>query len=57
MAGGTKPKPGTRRPERFQDGAKKGGGVNVTRHAGPGRSSKTKPTGTKGAQLQKRTRP
>jgi hypothetical protein len=57
MAGGTKPKPGTRRPERFQDGGKKGGGMNVQRHAGPGRASKTKPRGVKGSQLQKRAQP
>ena len=35
MKGGTKPRPGTRRAEKFQDGAKKSGGVNTQRHAGP----------------------
>jgi hypothetical protein len=30
-----------------------GGGANTTRHAGPGRPSKTPPAGTRGAQLQK----
>jgi hypothetical protein len=58
MPGGTKPKPGTRRAEKFQDGAKKGGGAAGTvKHAGPGRPSKTRPTGTKGRQLQKRAQP
>jgi hypothetical protein len=54
MAGATKPNPRTRPGEKYKDGGKKSGGVNVQRHAGPGRASKTRPTGTKGAQLAKR---
>ena len=41
MAGGTKPAPGTRKAERFQDGVKKSGGIRTTKHAGPKRTSKT----------------
>jgi hypothetical protein len=57
MKGGTKPRPGTRPAEKFQDGAKKSGGANTTRHAGPKRASKTISIGTRGAQLEKRFRP
>lgn len=57
MAGGTKPMSGTKRAEKFQDGAKKSGSVGTTRHAGPGRASKPRPVGTKGSQLERRTRP
>ncbi len=57
MAGGSKPKPGSKRPDRSQDGARTGGGINTQRHAGPGRASKPPPTGTKGAQLQRRGQP
>jgi hypothetical protein len=57
MAGGTKPRVGTRKAERFKDGLKKSGGIKAQRHAGPGRASKTRPTGVKGAQLQKRVQP
>jgi hypothetical protein len=57
MAGGTKPRVGTRKAERFKDGLSKSGGMNSERHAGPGRASKTKPTGVKGRQLQKRKQP
>jgi hypothetical protein len=57
MKGGTKPSPGTRKAEKFKDGLKKAGGVNTQRHAGPGRASKTRPTGIKGAQLQRRAQP
>jgi hypothetical protein len=57
MAGGTKPSIGTRRAERFKDGLKKAGGIKTQRHAGPGRASKTPPTGVKGSQLQKRAQP
>lgn len=57
MTGGTKPLPGTKRSENFKDGLKKSGGVNTQKHAGPGRKSKTKPSGTKGSQLQKRLQP
>jgi hypothetical protein len=58
MAGSTKPKPGSKvRRSGNQDGAHKGGGMNATAHAGPGRASRTRPIGTKGAQLQKRVRP
>ena len=57
MKGGSKPRPGTKSAEKFQDGAKKSGGVNTTRHAGPKRASKTPPTGTKGAQLEGRNHP
>jgi hypothetical protein len=57
VAGGTKPAPGTRRAKKFQDGAKKAGGISTRRHAGPGRASKPRPVGTKGAQLQRRMRP
>jgi hypothetical protein len=58
MAGGTKPAPRTRKAEKFQDGAKKGGGVKTTQNMrGPKRSSKTPPRGTKGSQLQRRLQP
>ena len=57
MAGGSKPKPGSKRAVTFQAGAKKGGGVNTKKHAGPGRASKTVPKGTRGAQTQKRSQP
>jgi hypothetical protein len=57
MTGGTKPTPGTKRAERFQDGAKKSGEVGAAKHAGPDRASKPKPQGTKGAQLQRRRQP
>jgi hypothetical protein len=57
MAGGTKPPVGTRKAERFKDGLKKSGGARMQRHAGPGRPSKTRPTGVRGAQLQKRAQP
>jgi hypothetical protein len=57
MAGGTKPRIGTRRAEKFKDGLKKAGGLKTRRHAGPGRVSKTRPTGMKGGQLQKRLQP
>jgi hypothetical protein len=56
-AGGTKPLPHSKEKDSSQDGAHKGGGVNTMKHAGPGRASKTPPTGTKGAQLQKRLQP
>jgi hypothetical protein len=57
MAGGTKPRPGTRRAEKFQDGAKKGGGIKTQVHAGPERASKPRPKGVKGSQLQRRAQP
>jgi hypothetical protein len=57
MAGGSKPRVGTRKAEKFKDGLKKSGGVKTQRHAGPGRASKTPPTGTRGSQLQKRLQP
>jgi hypothetical protein len=57
MSGGTKPARGTRRAAKYQDGAKKGGSIKVAKHAGPGRSSKTSPQGTKGRQLQRRAHP
>ena len=57
MAGGTKPRIGTRRAETFKDGLQKSGSLKTVRHAGPGRASKTRPTGQKGAQLQKRAQP
>ena len=57
MAGGTKPAVATKRAEKFKDGLKKAGGVKTQRHAGPGRASRTRPTGIKGAQLQKRGQP
>jgi len=57
VKGGSKPRPGTRRAEKFQDGAKKAGGIRTQRHAGPGRASKARPSGTKGAQLEHRNRP
>jgi hypothetical protein len=50
----TKPKSGARPAEKYQDSARKGGGSNTQRHAGPQRASKQRPTGTKGSQLQKR---
>jgi hypothetical protein len=57
MAGGTKPRVGTRKAEKYKDGLKKSGGVKTQRHAGPGRASKPRPKGTKGAQFQKRAQP
>jgi hypothetical protein len=57
MAGGSKPRRNVKRADKYQDGARKGGGMNTRRHAGPGRASKTPPTGTKGAQLQRRMQP
>jgi hypothetical protein len=51
MKGGTKPQPLTRPAEKFKDGAKKSGGMNRTRQAGPTRTSKKKPTGTTVRQL------
>ena len=57
MAGGTKPRVGARKAEKFKDGLKKSGGANTQGHAGPGRTSKTRPTGPKGSQLQTRLRP
>jgi hypothetical protein len=57
MAGGTKPRIGTRRAERFKDGLKKAGGLTTQHHAGPTRASKTRSTGIKGSQLQKRAQP
>jgi glycine/D-amino acid oxidase-like deaminating enzyme/nitrite reductase/ring-hydroxylating ferredoxin subunit len=50
MGGGTKPQPGTRRAERYKDGAKKRGGVGAAKQAGPGRASKTAPRRAKGAK-------
>jgi hypothetical protein len=49
----TKPKSGKRPAEKYQDGARKGGGSTSQRHAGPQRASKPRPSGTKGSQLQK----
>ena len=57
MSANTKPRVGTKRAEKFKDGLKKSGGVKTQRHAGPGRMSKTRPTGVKGSQLQKRAQP
>ena len=57
MGGGTKPAPKSKRKDTSRDGAHKGGGINAQRHAGPGRASKPRATGTKGAQLQKRLQP
>ena len=57
MKGGTKPRTYTKQAEKFQDGAKKSGGMKTTRHAGPKRASKTAPSGTKGLQLEKRSHP
>jgi hypothetical protein len=57
MAAGTKSARGTRRAEKYQDGRKKSGGIAAARHAGPGRASKPRPRGTKGAQLQRRMQP
>jgi hypothetical protein len=57
MAGGSKPKPGSKRKSTFQDGTSSGGGVNTKAHAGPKRKSKTMPTGTRGRQTQRRTQP
>jgi hypothetical protein len=54
MAGGSKPTPRSKVKDVSQDGARKGGGIKTTPHAGPGRASKTRPTGTKGRQLQAR---
>ena len=57
MAGGTKPARHTRKAEKFQDGAKKSGGIKTTKHAGPKRASKTPAQGTKGSQLHRRLQP
>jgi hypothetical protein len=55
MAGGTKPR--TRKAEKFQDGAKKSGGLRTIQHAGPQRASKPRPRGIEGSQLQRRLQP
>ena len=57
VAGGSKPKAGSKRKATFQAGGKGGGGVSAKKHAGPGRKSKTVPKGTRGAQTQKRSQP
>jgi hypothetical protein len=57
MVGGTKPGPLTRKAAKFQDGAKKSGGLGATKHAGPTRASKPRPRGIKGSQLQRRLQP
>ena len=57
MAGGTKPRIATKRAEKFKDGLKKAGGLKTQRHAGPGRARKTRPSGLRGAQMQKRSQP
>jgi hypothetical protein len=58
MAGASKPKPGSKvRRVSAQDGAAKGDGINTRKHAGPGRKSKTRASGAKGAQLQRRLQP
>jgi hypothetical protein len=57
MAGGTKPRVGARKAEEYKDGLKKSGGAKTQRHAVPGRTSKTPPSGVKGSQLQKRLQP
>jgi hypothetical protein len=57
MVGGTKPGPLTRKAAKFQDGAKKSGGLRTTEHAGPKRASKPRPRGIKGSQLQRRLQP
>jgi hypothetical protein len=57
MAGGSKPQPGSKRPAKSQDGGRSAGGIKTPRHAGPGRASKTKPSGSKGSSLQKRMQP
>lgn len=57
MAGGTKPTQGSKRVANAQDGKRKSGGINTPKHAGPTRKSKTPPTGTRGAQLQRRQQP
>jgi hypothetical protein len=53
MAGGTKPRPESKRKSTWQDGAHTGGS-KTERHAGPGRASKPRPQGTKGSQLPRR---
>jgi hypothetical protein len=55
VAGGTKPTRGTKRAEKFQNGAKKAGGIGARRHAGPGRASKPRPVGSKAAKTEKET--
>jgi hypothetical protein len=57
MVGGTKPGPHTRKAAKFQDGAKKSGGIGTREHAGPKRASKPRPRGIKGSQLQRRLQP
>jgi hypothetical protein len=47
MAGGSKPKAGSKRKATFQGGAKTGG-TRAKKHAGPGRKSKTKSKQTRG---------
>lgn len=54
MTGGSKPTHGSKREAKFQDGQEKRGGIKAVKHAGPVRPSKTRPTGTKGGQIQKR---
>jgi hypothetical protein len=57
MAGGSKPRPGTRAGEKFKDGAKKSGGIKTPVHGGPSRASRPPPKGVKESQLQRRARP
>jgi hypothetical protein len=57
MVGGTKPAPRTRKAAKFQDGAKKSGGIGAAKHSGPQRASKPGPRGMKGSQLQRRLQP
>ena len=54
---GTKPAPHTRKAEKYQDDAKKSGGIGTRKHAGPKRASKAPPQGMKRSQLQRRLQP
>jgi hypothetical protein len=47
MAGGSKPKAGSKRKATFQGGAKTSG-TQAKKHAGPGRKSKTMPSRKRG---------
>jgi hypothetical protein len=56
MAGGDKPKRGSKKTARFQGGAKSGGGSNAVGQAGPGRASKTPAKGARGSRSTRRER-
>jgi hypothetical protein len=52
MVGGTKPVPDISKAERFQDGAKKSGGIRTTKHAAPNERAKTPSRGNREEHIQ-----